>query len=259
MDNFSWVGDDEDRWKAEIETLFEGKFRERISKYNPLEFGNLLFQTFKDTEIEAVKLVVPRSIRKWASKETGSKWQEIIKDEAMLLDVRKIGVSIANTLRPLAGNKFALYVDVAQLLNLAFTENNLPLVCESQGKEKRQLADQLMLKDGGETKDFKPDIDIVVFKTMKSQKRPVAIISAKTTLAERIMQTINWKRYINQHPEKSKEIKLYLVTLWETFSPGEVNRERVQELDGVFVCNKNVSEYGKIKHFSKIINELEQL
>ncbi len=257
MDNFSWVGDDEDRWKAEIESLFERKFREGISKYNPLEFGNLLFQTFKDTEIEAVKLVVPRSIRKWASKEREGKWQEIIKDDAMLLDVRKVGVSIANTLRPLAGNKFALYV--AQLLNLAFTENNLPLVCESRGKEKRQLADQLMLKDKGETKEFKPDIDIVVFKTMKNHKRPVAIISAKTTLAERIMQTINWKRYINQHPEKSKEIKLYLVTLWETFNAGEVNRERVQELDGVFVCNKKVSEYGKIKHFSKIINELKQL
>jgi hypothetical protein len=63
------------------------------------------------------------------------------------------------------------------------------------------------------------------------------------------MQTITWSRYL--------EIKVLLVTAWETFESG-ANRERVQELDGVYVCNKDVKEYGKIKIFSKIVKDLEK-
>lgn len=49
-----------------------------------------------------------------------------------------------------------------------------------------------------------------------------------------------------------------LVTAWDTFESG-ANKERVQELDGIYVCNKNVKEYGKIKLFSKITSDLDKL
>ncbi len=97
-------------------------------------------------------------------------------------------------------------------------------------------------------RDYRPDIDIILVRTDKGNK-PMAIISAKTTLAERIMQTITWSRYL--------KIKVLLVTAWETFESG-ANRERVQELEGVYVCNKDVKEYGKIKIFSKITKDLER-
>lgn len=72
------------------------------------------------------------------------------------------------------------------------------------------------------------------------------------------MQTITWKRSRDQFPEHLRKIKFYLVTLWEDFE-SRTNRERVQELDGVFVCNSNIKEYGRIKVFSRIIDELKQL
>ena len=135
MNNFRWTKDDETEWRSQIENLFSKTFESELAKHSPLELGDNLFRVFKDTEIEAVKLVTPRAIRKWASKETSAKWQEIIKkDEEMLLEVRNIGKSIANTLRPLAGNKFALIV--TKLLNSAFKENKLSLICQTQGKEK---------------------------------------------------------------------------------------------------------------------------
>lgn len=259
MNNFRWTKDDETDWKNQIENLFSKTFETELAKYSPLELGDNLFRVFKDTEIAAVKLVAPRAIRKWASKETSAKWQEIIKDEEMLLEVRNIGKSIANTLRPLAGNKFALIV--AKLLNSAFKENKLSLICQTQGKEKKQLSENLILKDetaSSGIRDFKPDIDIVVSKVFSNNRIPIAIISAKTTLAERVMQTITWKRYIDQLPDAFSKMKFYLVTLWETFESG-TNRERVQELDGVFVCNKNIQSYGKIKPFSMIIDELKKI
>ena len=72
------------------------------------------------------------------------------------------------------------------------------------------------------------------------------------------MQTINWHRYLEQLPNSLQNIKLYLVTAWDTFESG-TNRYRVQELDGVYVCNEAVKEYGKIKLFSRIIDDLVEL
>ena len=72
------------------------------------------------------------------------------------------------------------------------------------------------------------------------------------------MQTINWRRYIRHLPKEVSRLKIYLVTAWEDFKSG-TNRERVQELDGVFVCNEDVLEYGKIKKFSKILEEFKKI
>ncbi|MDI6758668.1 MAG: hypothetical protein QMD94_03220 [Candidatus Omnitrophota bacterium] len=52
--------------------------------------------------------------------------------------------------------------------------------------------------------------------------------------------------------------KIYSVTAWENFRSG-TNRERVQELDGIFVCNEDILEYGKIKRFSKILEEFKKI
>jgi hypothetical protein len=60
--------------------------------------------------------------------------------------------------------------------------------------------------------DFKPDIDIVALHS--ETDTPLAILSAKTTLAERVMQTINWKRYKDQLPRDVRDVRLYLVTTW---------------------------------------------
>lgn len=68
------------------------------------------------------------------------------------------------------------------------------------------------------------------------------------------MQTISWARFLN----RGKKIKIFLITAWDTIE-GKANRERVQELDGVYVCDRNVEEYGNIRMFSKIVRNLKQL
>jgi hypothetical protein len=258
--NTNWVRETEIKWLSSKEKFFRYQLEKALTQHHdPLVVGNKLSELLKNCEVEAVKLVTPRAVKKWASQETIEKWQEIINDEQMLVELRIIGRSIANSLRPLAGNTFTQWI--SQVLNLAFKNKDLPLECVTSGKIKKEFTKRLVLKaslDELGTRDYKPDIDIVVLKKIGIGREPIAVISAKTTLAERVMQTINWHRYLKQLPDDLRDIKLYLVTAWETFEGG-TNRDRVQELDGVYVCNEKVVEYGNIKLFSAIIDDLAKL
>ncbi|HGE73090.1 TPA: hypothetical protein ENX78_19810 [Candidatus Poribacteria bacterium] len=256
----NWLPDTEIKWRATKKHFFNDQLEKALNKYHdPLVVGNKLSELLKSCEIEAVNLVTPRAVEKWASPETVDKWKNIIKDRQMLFELREIGKSIANTLRPLAGNTFTQWV--CHVLNLTFKNKKLPLECVTSGSIKKELTKSLVLKIDAtrfEMRDYKPDIDIIILKISDKGKKPIAIISAKTTLAERVMQTINWHRYLEQLPNSLQNIKLYLVTAWDTFESG-TNRYRVQELDGVYVCNEAVKEYGKIKLFSRIIDDLVEL
>ncbi|MCS6830159.1 MAG: BsaWI family type II restriction enzyme [bacterium] len=178
----------------------------------------------------------------------------------MLLELRAIGTSIANTMRPLAGNTFSAWV--SELLNKSFESRSLPMRSFTTGPLKVGLSKKFVIREGDQRIDLRPDIDIVVaYQSPNRQAVPLAIISAKTTLAERVMQTINWTRYKTDErlPEEVRSIKLYLVTAWETFAESDVNRERVQELDGVYVCNTKFQRYGNIKPFEEMLDDLKSL
>jgi len=254
----AWTDENEKQWKQRMTQLFESHLQNAFETYeSPLEVGNRLGDVLRGAEVEVANLVVPRSVRKWASLENLSRWEDLLKDENMLLDLRTISTSIANTMRPLAGNKFAMWI--TEVLNIAFNQHNLSLHCLTKGKIKSDLAKRLIVTpiDGNTKRDYKPDIDIIVVNN--TTDKPIAILSAKTTLAERVMQTINWKRYKDQLPQDLRDLKLYLVTAWETFPAGKVNRERVQELDGTYVCNTRAELYGNIKLFESIIDDLKAL
>ncbi|MDL1897420.1 hypothetical protein FBQ82_14230 [Anaerolineae bacterium CFX7] len=252
----SWSKEQEARWKSQIENLFAEKLQAAYAHYgDPLEVGNHLGEILPSVELDAVKLVVPRAARKWASSENRELWESIISDETKLLELRAIGTSVANTLRPLAGNTFAQWV--ADVLNTSFQTRALPLTCQTSGQIKKQLSKSLVIKTRGQSADYKPDIDVVVV-NMQTGK-PVAILSAKTTLAERVLQTITWKRYRDQLPKQVRAIRIFLVTAWETFETDSANRSRVQELDGVYVCNANANFQDHIKPFSALIQDLEKL
>ncbi len=255
----SWTKENEKQWKQRIRQLFAAKLEQALQTYgSPLEVGNRLGDVLRELEVEAAKLVVPRSVRKHALPENLLRWDDFLKDEEMLLDLRKVSTSIANTMRPLAGNKFAEWI--TKVLNIAFTQQDLPLYCVTKGKIKQELTRRLVVTsmDGSQTQDYKPDIDIVAINS--NTDLPLAILSAKTTLAERVMQTINWKRYKDQLlPADLRYIRVYLVTAWEVFPAGSVNRDRVQELDGTYVCNTQATYHGNIKPFSSIIEDLRAL
>lgn len=248
MTKTNWNKNQESEFKEVIKKFFDDKINSALRKSdNPLKIGDELAAILKNSDEDVVKIITPRAVKKWASPQTLPKWEEILRNPRMLLELRVIGRSIANTMRPLAGNNFALWV--ARILNTHFLQKKIPLEAITSGQIKRGLEQKLKTKVGKKgVRDYRPDIDIILVRTDKGNK-PMAIISAKTTLAERIMQTISWSRYLT--------IKVLLVTAWDTFKSG-TNRERVQELDGVYVCNKDVKEYGKIKLFSKITKDLEK-
>lgn len=248
MNNSNWDKIKEVEFKDLIKKFFEEKIGKELNGVKDiLKVGDILSDILKNSDQDVVKMIIPRAISKWASEKTFPKWMKIIKDPQMVVELREIGKSIANTMRPLAGNNFALWV--AAILNKYFQQKNIPLQALTSGKIKNLLSKELENKAGKRgVKYYKPDIDIVLVRTDLNNK-PVAIISAKTTLAERIMQTISWSRYL--------KMPVMLVAAWETFESG-TNRERVQELAGVYVCNTRVKEYGNIKRFSRISEDLEK-
>jgi len=249
MENNNWNKSQENEFKKIIKKFFDDKISDALEgTKNPLQIGDDLSGLLKNSDKDVVKIITPRAVRKWASARTFPKWHKILKNPQMLIELREIGKSIANTMRPLAGNNFALWV--AAILNRYFEQQNIPLKALTSGKVRNALAKEFIHKVGKRcVRDYKPDIDIVLVRVDLDNK-PIAIISAKTTLAERIMQTISWSRYL--------KIPILLVTAWETFEKG-TNRERVQELDGVYACNMKVKEYGNIKLFSKIADDLKKL
>jgi len=248
MKNNNWNKNQEREFKETIKKFFDAKISEALKgAKNPLRVGDDLSDILKRSDEDVVKIITPRAVRKWASQKTLAQWEKILEDPQMVIELREIGKSIANTMRPLAGNNFALWV--AAILSAYFQKQNIPLEALTSGKIKSALGKEFINKAGKRSvKDYKPDIDIVLVRTDLNNK-PVAIISAKTTLAEIIMQTISWSRYL--------EIPVMLVTAWETFESG-TNRKRVQELDGVYACNTQVKEYGKIKRFSRIADDLKR-
>lgn len=258
MSMLHWDKNQEDEFKAVVKKFFSEKIEKVLNESDdPLRVGDDLGAILRSSDEEMAEIVTPRAVKKWASPETIAQWEDILRNPRMMRELRVIGRSIANTMRPLAGNNFALWV--AKVLNAYFLKNTIPLKAITSGKIKGNLSKELVIKPKGlrGTKDYKPDIDIVLVRTDKGSI-PVAIISAKTTLAERVMQTISWFRYVKTAPARFRSMKIFLVTAWDTFESG-TNRDRVQELDGVYVCNKKVKEHGRIKLFSKILTDIEKL
>jgi hypothetical protein len=243
----------EKEFKETIRSYFDNKIENYLERNkDSFEVGNNLGELLKQSEADIVKIVTPRAVKKWASKETLPLWEEFLKNEQIVTELREIGKSIANSLRPLAGNNFAIWV--TKVLNHRFREENLPLMAVTKGEIKQKLERVFIVEQ-----QFKPDIDIVVADVTKENPRPIVIISAKTTLAERVMQTISWHNHLQNAPIEVRSLKIFLVTAWETFAGDNENKYRVQQLDGVYVCNNAVHEFGKIKLFSKIIEDLKAL
>ncbi|MCX8069631.1 MAG: BsaWI family type II restriction enzyme [Thermodesulfovibrionales bacterium] len=252
-----WDSTLEKEFKETIRNFFDNKINEHLEKTDKyLEVGNNLAQILKSSEEDVVKIITPRAVKKWASPDTLQIWEGFLKNEKIALELREIGKSIANSLRPLAGNYFTLWI--TKILNIAFQNEHIPLIAVTSGDVIKNLNRLFDKSNKIKKQGFKPDIDIVVADLRKNLK-PLVIISAKTTLAERVMQTISWYNYLQTLLKEIKGIKLFLVTAWETFDKNSVNRERVQQLDGVYVCNPQVQEYEKIKIFSKIIKDLKEL
>ena len=108
-----------------------------------------------------------------------------------------------------------------------------------------------------------PDADLVVYDPENS--RVIAIISSKTSLAERVAQTGYWKLKLLES-ENTKHIKVYLITPDRGKNLAELNpatKSRViaeVELDGTYVLTTEaLEESDKVKLFEHFIDDLKQV
>ncbi len=84
----SWTDENEKQWKQQIRQLFDAKLEQVLQTYgSPPEVGNQLGDVLRELEVEAAKLVVPRSVRKHVSSENLLRWEDLLRDEEMLLDL----------------------------------------------------------------------------------------------------------------------------------------------------------------------------
>ena len=245
----------EDKYKKSIKDLLEKKLTSAKDQYGN-QVGNHLGSIMQSAALDVVKLVVPRSAEKFLKPATFKKFINLLESgEITYEEIWNMSTSIANTLRPLAGNNFAKWV--CDLLNDDFEQKNLSIKAIMSGPVKKSLATNLEHIDSeGMFRDLKPDLDIVVYHV--ETEKPLLIISCKTSLAERVMQTIRWKEFLSQLPSEIKNTKLFLVTAWEKYDD-ETSRRRVNVLDGVYAANDFVKESGKIKKFNKIYDDIAKL
>ena len=108
-----------------------------------------------------------------------------------------------------------------------------------------------------------PDADIVIYSPENYQV--VAIISSKTSLAERVAQTGYWKFKLLES-QNTKHIRVYLVTtdsgnVLTKLHPAKKSRIIAEvELDGSYVLTQeDVEESDKVKLFEHFIEDFKQL
>ncbi|MYA70399.1 DNA modification methylase [Candidatus Poribacteria bacterium] len=108
-----------------------------------------------------------------------------------------------------------------------------------------------------------PDADIVIYKPEKS--RVIAVISSKTSLRERVVQTSYWKSKF-QDSEHTKHIKVYLITPdrdkdLTKVDPAKKPRIIAEiDLDGTYVLTTEaLEESDNVKLFEHFIHDLKQV
>lgn len=108
-----------------------------------------------------------------------------------------------------------------------------------------------------------PDADIVVYNPEDSQI--IAIISSKTSLAERVAQTGYWKIKLSES-ENTAHIKVYLITAdakkdLTQVDPAKKSRVIAEvELDGTYVLTtEELEESEKVKLFEHFIEDFKQV
>lgn len=248
--------DEESKFKKRINDIFEKALQEGTKRFGE-NLMDHLGEVLRNSEDAVVKHAVPRAVRKHASQRTAEVLLSLLREKPDVAgELRDIGVSIANTLRPLAGNRFT---------NLVKSQIEKPLMaegigCETKGKIKQKLNKilgaankDLVATEGGE---FKPDIDIVCYDI--ATRTPFLIISCKTSLAERIMQTVSWNNHLELLTRQNINVKIFLVTAWDTFEES-TQRARAYALEGAYAANTEVREDEKIKRLSKIVPDIVKL
>jgi hypothetical protein len=112
-----WNNSLEKEFKETIKNYFDGKINEYLKNTdNCIEVGNKLGYILKSSEEDIVKIVTPRAVKKWASAETLPLWEEFLKNERMISELREIRNYPAMMIPQVAERLLSKYADNAELL-----------------------------------------------------------------------------------------------------------------------------------------------
>lgn len=196
---------------------------------------------------------------------------KILKDirEKYLEEIKKFGVIDAEqSWKPFKGNileDVILDYIVEELKMMGFEvikgsklEKRDTKLTECLSKVKRGV-----VVDFGEFGMHLPDVDLVVYDPKEC--KPIAIISSKATLRERVAQTGYWNIKLKASPATAN-IKVFFITLDED---GDLTLKRptkkgraIAEIDtdGTFVItNRKIEESDKIKTIEKLFENFKKL
>ncbi|MEO0208618.1 MAG: BsaWI family type II restriction enzyme [candidate division WOR-3 bacterium] len=132
-----------------------------------------------------------------------------------------------------------------------------------KGSKLEKADNKLGVVDFGEFGMHLPDADLVVYEPKKC--KPIAIISSKATLRERIAQTGYWNVKLKASPTTAN-IRVFFVTLDEdgdlTLKKPAKKGKAIAEVDtdGTFVItNKRLEESNKVKTIEKLLETFKKL
>ena len=179
----------------------------------------------------------------------------------------KTGKDIGQSWRAFKGKNFQKLIQY--ILTDSIEKLGLKVIADNT-LERRELSQELsvvkrnVVIDYGEFGLQLPDADIVVYNPEDLQV--VAILSSKTSLAERVAQTSYWKFKLLSD-ERTKHIKVYLITPDGKKDlrvvRNQVKKSRIiaeAELDGTYVLiAEELVESDKVKLFEHFIEDLKQV
>lgn len=126
--------------------------------------------------------------------------------------------------------------------------------------EELALVKRHLVVDYGKFGLHLPDADLVIYNPLNA--KPVAIVSSKVTLRERVAQTGYWYLKL-KGSDTTKNIKVYFVTLDEdgdlsVKTPSTKGRAIAEtDTDGTYVITEqNIEESSKVKMIDKFLEDL---
>jgi type II restriction enzyme len=162
--------------------------------------------------------------------------------------------------------KLVLHIirDEVENLGLKIVEGNaLERTTNSHLSRELNLVKRALLVDYGSFGHHLPDVDLVIYDPHSCT--PVAVISSKVTLRERIAQTGYWKIKLGSD-EVTKHIKVFFITPDEDSTltkkfPAKKGRAIVElDTDGGYVMSEQiVEESDRVKMFDKFIGDLKRI
>lgn len=221
--------------KSEFANALRDEIKKKVKERGIYSLSEILSEIKQKYTAEISKFGVKDSEQSWKSFKESILEKVII--ESLIEEIEKIGFKV------IKGNE------------LDKEDSKLD---ECLAKVKRNL-----VVDYGEFGMHLPDVDVVIFSPENCT--PVAIISSKTTLRERVAQTGYW--FLKLKGSKiTKNIKVFFITLDEDGDlivkyPAKKGRAIAEvDTDGTFVItNKMIEESDKVKKFERFLDEIKKL